>query len=97
MSTPVKAYVGDVGTQVILDTNEDLSTALAQSIKVKKPSGDEETWEADVTESTKVSHTTGTGDFDEAGIYKLNSYVQLPSWQGHGKTVAIRVSALHEG
>jgi hypothetical protein len=97
MSTPVEAYVGDVGTEVILDTNESLLTAVDQAIKVRKPSGVEETWEGSVVEDTKVSHTTGTGDFDEAGIYKLLAYVEFPSWSGHGKMVAIRVSSLYEG
>ena len=97
MSTEVEAYVGDIGTQIILDTGENLATATDQAIKVKKPSGVEDVWDGTVVETTKVSHNTGTGDFDESGIYKLQAYVEMPAWSGHGGMVAIRVSPLYEG
>ena len=64
-------YVGTVGLEILLDTGIDLSEATAVSILVRREGGTETTWSAETyTEdgaTTKVRHTTVSGDLDEAG------------------------------
>jgi len=72
-------YVGEMGTQVVLDTEVTLTGAQSCVIKVKKPDGTEEEWSASVTETTKIVHTLEDGDFDQAGLYKMQAYVEFDS------------------
>lgn len=88
-----KVYVGDVGTEIVLDCGCDVSDMLSATVRVQKPDGSESSWEAElkVGEETKIVHVTAAGDLDQAGKYRLQASPALQDWQGRGETVVLRV------
>jgi hypothetical protein len=89
-----KVYVGDIGTEIILDAKEDISTATTVEIRYKKPDGTTGAWTGAVYDTTKGRYVTVSGDLDQAGSWYLQLYVVLPSWSGHGETVAVTIYEL---
>lgn len=80
-----RSYVDDIGTNVRVDTGIPLTGATTLLIKVKKPSGATEDWEADQDgTTTRIIHVTEAGDLDEIGSYLLQAYVvnAVGSWRG---------------
>lgn len=86
-----KVYKGDVGTVILIDCSEDISTATAQKILVKKPDKTETEWTATVYQDDYLRHVIASGELDQAGIWYLQPYVELVDWQGYGETVPLRV------
>jgi len=39
-----------------------------------------------------IKYTTGADDLDVAGVWKLQSYVDMPGWKGYGDVVNLLVS-----
>ncbi len=89
-----KVYVGDVGTILKLDTGENLGTATAQTIKYTRPDATTGYWSGEVVETTKVKYVIQAGDWDVAGEWFFQSYVELPDWQGHGETAPYTIYSL---
>jgi len=87
----MKVYQGDIGTEIVIDLGESLSGGTVYKMKVRKPSGTEAEWTASVTESTKITYTTVSGDLDEYGRYLIQPYVELENFQGYGETVVLEV------
>lgn len=87
-----KVYVGDYGTEIILDTLTDISTATKASIKVRRPNGSAVEWVGTVFETTKVRYVTQPGDLGVKGDHLLQAYVEMPTWNGRGETVELEVS-----
>lgn len=92
MST-LKPYVGDVGTEIKLDTFVILSTATAQSIEAQRPDGTLVSWAATVVETTKVRYVTDANSFNKPGDWKLQARVVLPGGTWRGETVQVKVYA----
>ena len=92
-----KPYVGDIGTEIILDVYEGLAGATV-GISVRKPTGATVIWPAVVYESRSVRHTTMDGDFNEAGVYRVQPVVSLAdgTWSGLGATAEFRVYGKHQ-
>ena len=88
-----KVYIGDIGTEIILDTGQDLSTATSLKIKYRKPNGTTGEWAASQVsgDSTKMKYVTQEGDLDVAGTWELQAYVEFASWQGHGEIATLVV------
>lgn len=88
-----KIYIGDTGTELILNTNEDISGATV-SIKVRKGDGTITEWTA-VTYGaplTKVKHVMVADDLSCSGIYRVQAHVQLTTgWTGLGETAEFMV------
>lgn len=89
----------DIGTTfrfTILDDDEVFPLNDASVIKFKfyKPS-------SDVVEKTatlvtdgldgKMQYITGTNDLDETGMWRLQGYIEKPSWKGHTDIWEFRV------
>ena len=87
------AYIGDYGTQVILNTGEDLTQPTVNSVAIlaKKPSGSEVTWDASVYDTTKILYELKEGDLDETGTWIIQAIVDASLWQGKGRTSSFRV------
>ena len=76
-------HVDDVGTAFTLtikdgDSAVNISTATTKKIVIKKPSGTKLTYNtAFVSDGSdgKMVYNAAAGDLDEAGTYKLQSYV----------------------
>jgi len=92
-----KVYVDDTGQKLILETETDLSNATTKKIKVKKPSGVEEEWDANIEGNPsegRLSYVIQSGDFSEAGTYKFQAYVEFSDGGVlHGETASLVVHA----
>jgi hypothetical protein len=89
-----KYYVGDVGTEIIVDTCHDISAATKVSLKVEKPDGIVYEWIGSIYQTTKIRYVIRAGDLDQAGKYLVQAYVKLGAWSGHGTTSSFMVSIL---
>jgi hypothetical protein len=88
-----KVYMGDVGTVINIDCQEDISSSTLSQILVKTPRGDKKIWVATVTDLTTLTYTVVAGDLQEVGLYHLQPFVTLPGWTGKGHTVELEVFA----
>lgn len=86
-----KVYVGDIGTVIVLDCGRNVSDATARAIEVRKPGGSETTWPASASGTDSIQVTVGAGVLDEAGRWKFQSHVTLPSGQWRGETAVLEV------
>ena len=91
-----KYYVGDVGTLVLVDVKSDITTGTVFKMKILKPLGGEAEWTATREGQTRMKYNIVAGDWDEPGHYKLQAYVETPSWIGRGDTVSFFVSQKFE-
>jgi hypothetical protein len=73
----------------------DITTATLLRLDVTKPDGTQVQWIGSLYETTNILYVVMAGDFDQAGEYRLQSYVEMPSWQGHGDTVIFKVLDLN--
>jgi len=91
-----KIYVGDKGTEIVLDTQTNLTGALVTNIRVIKPDGTVVTWTGSVVDDTKIKYTTSlaASELDLPGRYLLQTFVDTGVWSGHGETVSMTVSSL---
>jgi hypothetical protein len=89
-----KVYVGDIGTQIVLDCGQDISAATARSIEIKKPNGRTVSWPATASGTNAITCTTGGSNLlDVSGAWQLQAKVTLPSGTWRGETVALNVYA----
>lgn len=80
-----KYYVGDVGTDIIVDCGQDISAATGTKLLVLKPNGAEVEWTATIYNTNYLKYTVQAGDFDQTGEYRLQSYMTLSAWTGRGE------------
>lgn len=91
-----KVYIGDVGTEILLDTEVDLTGNTSLQISVRKPDGTNTLWNATQVGSTSViKFVTLANSLDIAGTWKLQAKVVIPLWSGHGETFAFNVYPLN--
>ena len=90
---PSQFYLGDIGTEIIVDVCSDISTATLVSLKVMKPDGTEHTWVGTVYQTQYIRYITQVGDFDQVGEYRVQPYIEMPGWEGRGDTATFKVSA----
>lgn len=88
-----KVYVGDIGTQIVLDCGQDISSATARSIEVRKPDGSTASWPATASGMTAIAYVTLAGSLDMPGPYRLQALVTLPSGTWRGETAQLSVYA----
>lgn len=83
-----KSYVGDVGTEIVLDCGSDISAASALAIAVLKPDGSEVSWPAEIKpgEPNKLRYITQEGALDQPGDYMLQAAVTVAGWSGRGES-----------
>jgi hypothetical protein len=86
-----KVYVGDVGTEIVLDCGSSISAATSLEMRVRKPGGQVVTWQATLSGTQAMTYTTVAGDLDLPGVYKLQAKVVLPDWSGLGLAVSLPV------
>jgi len=80
-----KYYVGDIGTELIVDVCVDISTATSLKLFVMKP-GDlvAEEWNGGLYQAHYIRYVITAGDLDRAGEYRVQAWIQLPTgeWRG---------------
>jgi hypothetical protein len=83
---------GDVGTLIQIDVSgtADLSSAIDLYIKYRKPSGKTGQWTATLNDPF-IEYYTQAGDMDESGVWYLQAFFDLTTWQGSSKIVSITV------
>lgn len=92
-----KYYVGSIGVIVKVDTNVDISEAVTLNLLVKKPSGKEVVWTGELGSFNKIgvyttiNYTVKLGDWDEAGWWSLQVFVETTDWKLPGATVKFRL------
>jgi len=95
-SGPDVYYVGDIGTAIIVDVCSDITGATLAALNVTKPDGTAVQWVGAVYDTTKIRYYVTVDDFDQVGEYRLQAYVEMPTWQGHGNTTTFKVTALFQ-
>jgi hypothetical protein len=86
-----KVFVGDIGTDIIVDCGVDITGATPTVLKVEKPDGTTFDWTASIYQNNYLKHTTVLGDFDQAGLFKVQTSLTLGGWTGLGETDTFRV------
>lgn len=88
-----KIYLGDWGTAIILDTEEDLADATAVSIEVMKPNRSMTTVTGEKIDTTKIRYilTSSEAAFDQAGEYRLQAKVVMPTGVWYGATTRMTI------
>lgn len=86
-------HVGDIGTVFTLTIKDedgspvDLSSATIKQILFKSPKTKTLLTKAAtfVTSGSdgKIQYETIDGDLDESGLWKIQGYIESPSWTGH--------------
>jgi len=85
-------YIGEIGTEIIVDCGIDISTATNYKLYVQKPDGTRATWTPTIYtplggEPNYLKYSTVVGDFSVSGLYAIQPYIELGSWKGRGQTV----------
>jgi uncharacterized phiE125 gp8 family phage protein len=92
-----KHYVGEIGTDIILDCGQDISDATVSDIYYTKPSGKTGHWTGSVYLTNYVKYTTtAAGDLDEAGVWQLQAKLTSPSWTGYGAMTEQLIYGLYD-
>jgi hypothetical protein len=93
-----KYYVGDVGTEVLVDVCVDISAAIAVKLYVLKPGATAPVeWAGGVYQLQYIRYVIQAGDLSVAGEYKVQAWVQLPGGTWRGDVATFRVYAPFEG
>lgn len=71
-------YVDEIGTEIRLETDVDLSSATMLKIVGLKPSGEAIAWNATLypSDTTQLYYVTLSGDLDEVGVYPIQAYIE---------------------
>ncbi len=85
-------FVGDVGTEIVLNCGVDVSTATVRNIIARSPDGTKSTWSAVADGSKAIKHVLVDGDLDLPGSWKLQAYVEMPGWKGYGEVAVLTVT-----
>jgi len=81
-----KYYVGDIGTDIIVDCGSTITGATNTKLKVRKPDGTEVEWTATIDGTDNLKYATIADDFSVAGTYLLQASLTLSGWAGLGET-----------
>ena len=91
-----KIHAGDIGTIFIVDTGENISTATSTDLKVRKPDGSTTVWGGSLYGTNFIKYTIQAGDL-VAGDYRLQAYIEMPTWIGYGEEVEFHVERVIGG
>jgi hypothetical protein len=87
-----KHYVGEIGTEILIEADSDISAASGVWMEVKKPDGITiEEWSATIVSGIYIQHIVEAGDFDQAGEYSVQPYIAMSGWAGYGETDTFKV------
>jgi hypothetical protein len=86
-----KLYVGDVGSEIILETGMDLTGALSLNIIGRRPDFSEFVWTATQHELTHVKHVTALDELNMDGIWTLQSDVEMLNGNWLGESVSLEI------
>lgn len=69
----------DIGTEICIDLEEDVTTAMERRILYRKPDGTTGEWEAqqDPNDTDIVYHVIEDGDIDMSGEWRLQAHLEF--------------------
>jgi len=86
-----KIYIDDVGLEIIIDMQVNISAATTYEMKVYK-NGSEVTWDSAIYNERYIRYVTEADDLDVAGTYYIQgSFVFPGGWNGRSETVNFTV------
>jgi hypothetical protein len=92
MPSNEKVIIGDVGTLVEIDMQDNITGATSISFEVLKPDGSEVVWTPIVINGlTFLRYTVQSGDWDQEGEFKIHPKLTLGGFTGRGNPVTIEV------
>lgn len=91
-----KHYVGDVGVDINVDCNQDVSTATTATIFYRKPDGTTASWAGTPTGNYIQYTTATTDDLDVAGKWELQAHFTIDGWTGYSDTTAFDIMNTHD-
>lgn len=95
--TSSKYYVGDIGTELIVDVCVDISTATAVKLYVLKPGATVAVeWAGAVYQSHYIRYVIKSGDLSVPGEYRVQAGVTMPTGSWRGDVDVFRVYAPFE-
>ena len=89
-----QVFVGDIGTEIVLDCGAVVSSATARKIYALKPNGTKVTWTATADGTTAIKYVTQINDLDIPGVWQLQAYVEVSGWKGSGEVAELEVKSL---
>lgn len=84
-------YIGEAGTEFLLDAEDDISDATLLNVEYKKPSGGIGSFTGHISGTDFVRYITLVDDLDETGIWIAWPYVETPSGKWRGKPDSFEV------
>jgi hypothetical protein len=91
-----KYYVGDIGTDIIVDCGSAIGGATNLKLKIKKPDGTLVEWSAVIEGTDSLKYTTVSNDFDQCGVYYLQASLNMSGWTGVGETATFTIHSPYE-
>ena len=89
-------YVGATGAKIVIDVGILVDEINVARVRIRKPSGDEIDVNASKEDSTtNIYFVTSGNEFDVAGEYELQPYVEtVDGFKGYGDVAKIVVGGL---
>lgn len=84
-------YLGDVGTVITLDCGSDVSTATVRKMRARMPNGGIKEFTASADTNNSIKYTLLAGDFNVAGNWQVQAYIDMPGWKGRGEWALVEV------
>lgn len=84
-------YKNDVGTELILDCGVDVSAATVRKVRVRNPFGGVKEFVAVANTSNTIKYVLLDGDFNVAGNWQVQAYIEMPGWKGRGEWATVEV------
>lgn len=86
-------FVGDTGTELVLNCGVDISSATVRKVRARKPGGQTLEWTAGQHSATEIVYTLQAGDLNVSGLWKFQAYIEMPGWKGRGEWAEVMVQA----
>ena len=88
----MEIFVGDVGTVLQVDCGADISQATVLKVIAKPPYGAKKEWVGTLNGTNIIDYTLLAGDIHVGGTWRVQSYIELPNWQGRGEWANLEVN-----
>ena len=88
-----KIFAYDIGTEILIDMQEDLSSATSITLRIQKPDKTTTTWTPTVVNDDYLRYYLQSGDVDDVGVYTIQPNLTIGSWTGSGTKCQIEVFA----
>lgn len=85
------AQLSAIGRKITLSVGVNIDSATVMQIKYRKPNGKRGFWTAYKDASSKIAYLTKAGDLNVKGRWRLQAYIETPTWSDHGAITRLDV------